>query len=50
MKEVLNKLIDELDADFRESGIEHELEQLDALARDMLRIELAMDLHGESYE
>ena len=50
MKEVLNKLIDELDADFRESGIEYELAQLDTMARDLLRIELAMELHGDSYE
>lgn len=50
MKEVLNKLIDQLDADFRESGIEYELAQLDTMARELLLIELSMELHGESYE
>ena len=50
MKEVLNKLIDQLDADFREAGLEYEQEQLDTLARDLLRIELAMELHGDAHE
>jgi len=47
MKEVLNKLIDQLDAEYREQGIEYELAQLDTIARDLLKIEIAMGIHGE---
>ena len=48
MKEVLNKTIDMIDDGYRSMGIEHELETLDRMARELLHHEFNKE--DESYE
>tara|TARA_R110000868_G_scaffold130620_2_gene340338 strand:+ start:2223 stop:2369 length:147 start_codon:yes stop_codon:yes gene_type:complete len=48
MKEELNKAIDMIDDGYRSMGIEHELETLDRMARELLRYEFNKE--DESYE
>jgi hypothetical protein len=48
MKEELNKAIDMIDGGYRSMGIEHELETLDRMARELLHYEFNKE--DESYE
>ena len=48
MKEELNKAIDMIDGGYRSMGIEHELETLDSMARELLHYEF--NKVDESYE